>query len=146
MLLGLGTSKRKKICVDEKQNALNIYLSDIYLLSDSYQNYLDMALQQRGYFVLFHFHTLLLSYPNIFSGAAPDVSVHINGSIDVGLLGIIELNTVGVAIIPQFHDCSIGVLTHIGLDLISYLEAELIGDETCFEALRTRSVSELGIN
>ena len=90
-------------------------------------------------------HSLYLN-PNIFSGTAPDVSVYINGSIDIGLIGIIELNTVGVAIVPQFHDCSISVLTHIGLDLISYLEAELIGDETCFEALRTRSVSELGIN
>ena len=90
-------------------------------------------------------HSFHLINPNIFLGTAPDVSVYINGSIDIGLLGIIELNTVGVAIIPQFHDCSVSVLTDVGLDFISYLEAELIGDETCFEALRTRrSVSDLG--
>jgi hypothetical protein len=122
-------------------------ISTYYLMSYHYQNSLDMALSSADtcLFCFIFIHSFYLN-PNIFSGTAPDVGVYINGSIDIGLISIIELNTVGVAIIPQFHDCSIGVLTHIGLDLISYLEAELIGDETCFEALRTRSVSELGIN
>lgn len=67
--------------------------------------------------------------------ACLDVRVYIDGSVDIGLISVIKLNTIGVTIVPSFNDCTVRVLSDVSLDFVSHLETELIGDDTSLEAI-----------
>ena len=66
--------------------------------------------------------------------AGLDVSVYIDRSVDIGLVGI-KLDTIGVAIVPKLLDCPVCVLSDIRLDFVSYLETELIAYDASLKAI-----------
>jgi hypothetical protein len=68
-------------------------------------------------------------------GTSPNISININGSIHIGLIIILDLNPVGITIVPSLYNCSVGELSNVCLNLVSNLETKLVGNQTCHEAL-----------
>ena len=52
-----------------------------------------------------------------------DVRINVDGSIDVSLLLVIQLNAVSVALIPYLNDCTIDELANVSLDLVTNAES-----------------------
>ena len=67
------------------------------------------------------------------SRAGADVRVHVDGRVDVRPVGVVQLDAVGVVVVPQLLDGAVGELADVGLDLVPDGEAQLVGHEAGLE-------------
>ena len=67
--------------------------------------------------------------------AHTNIRVNIDGCVHICFVIVLQLNAIGIAIIPSGLDLPVSELTNIGLDLVTHLETKLIGHQASLEAL-----------
>ena len=67
------------------------------------------------------------------SDAFSNVIIVVDGNPNVGTLGVLNFNTVRIALVPALQYTSLGEFTNVGVNRVSNLESKVFGN-ACFEA------------